>query len=106
MAEVLISNTYFLHFDKKQLKQMQPYAPLATLYAASVLRENNFEVEFFDTTFRKSPQEIKEVFESHLSPLTSHVFIICDDGFNYLTKMCLTNMRDAAFQMIAIAKSF
>jgi hypothetical protein len=27
-------------------------------------------------------------------------FIIYDDGFNYLTKMCLTNMREAAFEMI------
>ena len=31
-------------------------------------------------------------------------FVIYDDGFNYLTKMCLTNMRDAAFKMIHIAK--
>src|SRR6266446_1699969 len=102
MAEVLISNTYFLHFDKKQLKQMQPYAPLGTLYAASVLRENGFDVKFFDTTFRKSPHEIHSPFTIHHSPF----FIICDDGFNYLTKMCLTNMRDAAFEMIAIAKRF
>ena len=27
-----------------------------------------------------------------------------DDGFNYLTKMCLTNMREAAFKMIKLAK--
>src|SRR6185503_15308848 len=67
-----------------------------------------------------SPREIEPVFlshvspftshvsrlRSHVSPLTSHVFVIYDDGFNYLTKMCLTNMRDAAFEMIAIAKSF
>ncbi|HYV93700.1 MAG TPA: radical SAM protein [Chitinophagales bacterium] len=102
MAEVLISNTYFLQFDKKQLKQMQPYAPLGTLYVASVLRQNGFDVSFFDTTFRKSPHEIHSPFTIHDSPF----FIICDDGFNYLTKMCLTNMREAAFEMIAIAKRF
>ena len=28
-----------------------------------------------------------------------------DDGFNYLTKMCLTNMRDAAFKLAQYAKS-
>ncbi|MGB3076902.1 MAG: radical SAM protein, partial [Chitinophagales bacterium] len=33
-------------------------------------------------------------------------FVIYDDGFNYLTKMCLTNMREAAFEMIAIAKQY
>jgi radical SAM superfamily enzyme YgiQ (UPF0313 family) len=27
-----------------------------------------------------------------------------DDGFNYLTKMCLTNMRQAAFKMCKLAK--
>ena len=32
------------------------------------------------------------------------VFVIYDDGFNYLTKMCLTNMREAAFRMIKLAK--
>jgi anaerobic magnesium-protoporphyrin IX monomethyl ester cyclase len=30
--------------------------------------------------------------------------VIYDDGFNYLTKMCLTNMREAAFTMCRIAK--
>ena len=30
--------------------------------------------------------------------------IIYDDGFNYLTKMCLTNMREAAFKMIKLGK--
>ena len=128
MTEVLIANTYFLHFDRKQLRQMQPYAPLGTLYAASLLRENGFDVTFFDTTFRKSPQEITQFLDSSQkpkaksqkpeafpdSPLTpvppqtgtdgSRLFIICDDGFNYLTKMCLTNMREAAFEMISIAK--
>jgi anaerobic magnesium-protoporphyrin IX monomethyl ester cyclase len=32
------------------------------------------------------------------------IFVIYDDGFNYLTKMCLTNMREAAFEMIALAR--
>jgi radical SAM superfamily enzyme YgiQ (UPF0313 family) len=30
--------------------------------------------------------------------------VLYDDGFNYLTKMCLTNMREAAFKMIKLAK--
>jgi anaerobic magnesium-protoporphyrin IX monomethyl ester cyclase len=32
-------------------------------------------------------------------------FVIYDDGFNYLTKMCLTNMREAAFKMCKLAKA-
>ncbi|HEY8969675.1 MAG TPA: radical SAM protein, partial [Puia sp.] len=29
-----------------------------------------------------------------------------DDGFNYLTKMCLTNMREAAHRMIGLAREY
>src|ERR1700752_142837 len=106
MAEVLISNTYFLHFDKKQLKQMQPYAPLGTLYAASILRDHGFSVSFFDTTFRKSPDEISPFLSNQRSKIKDQrFFLIVDDGFNYHTKMCLTNMREAAYEMIALAKS-
>jgi len=33
--------------------------------------------------------------------------VIYDDGFNYLTKICLTRMREAAFEMTtAIAAVF
>ncbi len=31
--------------------------------------------------------------------------MIYDDGFNYLTKMCLTNMREAAFRMSKLARN-
>jgi anaerobic magnesium-protoporphyrin IX monomethyl ester cyclase len=32
--------------------------------------------------------------------------VIYDDGFNYLSKMCLTNMREAAFKMAEESKKF
>jgi radical SAM superfamily enzyme YgiQ (UPF0313 family) len=102
MANVLISNTYFLSFDPKQLKLMQPYAPLGTIYAASVLRENGFDVTVHDTIFAAAVNDIIPVFQA----AQPRYFVIYDDGFNYLTKMCLTNMREAAFAMIDIAKKF
>jgi anaerobic magnesium-protoporphyrin IX monomethyl ester cyclase len=40
-----------------------------------------------------------------LKKLKPNFFVIYDDGFNYLTKMCLTNMREAAFEMCKLAKS-
>jgi ABC-type uncharacterized transport system ATPase subunit len=79
---------------------MQPYAPLGTLYAASILREAGFSVQFRDNTFSKSAKQANSLLTTHHSPF----FVICDDGFNYLTKMCLTNMREAAFEMIKKAK--
>src|SRR5689334_14653711 len=98
--KILFSHSYFMRFDPKQWQLGQPYAPLGTLYAAAVIREKGFSVSLFDTMFAHSPQELIPVLEK-TSP---SYFVLYDDGFNYLTKMCLTNMREAAFDMIALAK--
>ena len=102
MAEILITHSYFLRFDPKQWKAQQPYPPLATLYVAAVLRGNGNDIAFHDVMFASSSDEIV----SSIKKENPKYLIICDDGFNYLTKMCLTNMRDAVFEMIAIAKTF
>ncbi len=100
MKKVLFSHSYFLRFDPKQWKIQQAYPPLATLYAASLLKQLGYQVELFDTMFSLSPDEIIPILEKS----NPEYFIVYDDGFNYLTKMCLTNMREAAFRMIALAK--
>ena len=98
--KVLITHSYFLRFDPKQWDLQQPYAPLGAMYAAAVLRKMNCEVRFHDTMFAEKGDEV-------IVPLKEQQpdwMIIYDDGFNYLTKMCLTNMREAAFEMIELAK--
>jgi anaerobic magnesium-protoporphyrin IX monomethyl ester cyclase len=101
MKKILITHSYFLRFDKKQWITGKPYAPLGTLYAVSYLQKHNYSVSFFDTMFVNSPESIiPEIEKSH-----PDIFVIYDDGFNYLTKMCLENMRDAAFKMIQFAKA-
>jgi anaerobic magnesium-protoporphyrin IX monomethyl ester cyclase len=100
MKQILFTHSYFLRFDPKQLKMGQPYAPLGTLYAAAVMRESGYEVALHDVQFSNGPEEVLPV----LDKLKPNYFVIYDDGFNYLTKMCLTNMREAAFKMIAFAK--
>lgn len=100
--KVLFTHSYFLQFDIKQLNTNTPYPPLATIYAASLLRENGHEVKVADIQFAKSAEEIRRYFDDFKPDL----FVIYDDGFNYLTKMCLTNMRHAAFKMQQIAKEF
>ncbi len=102
MRSVLFSHSYFLRFDPKQWSNGQPYAPLGTLYAASLLRQEGYKAALFDTMFAASPEELSPV----LDQVAPGYFVLWDDGFNYLTKMCLTNMRQAAFRMIAIAKDF
>ncbi len=99
--KVLVTHSYFLHFDKKQFELSKPYPPLATLLAASVLRKNGHEVIFHDVSFDVSLDAIRNC----LIQIKPDVLLICDDGFNYLTKMCLSNMRQAAFEMLSFSKS-
>jgi anaerobic magnesium-protoporphyrin IX monomethyl ester cyclase len=77
-----------------------PYAPLGTLYAMSYLRAKGYEVKLHDTMFCSSADEIAPVLEE----FKPDILISYDDGFNYLTKMCLTNMREACFTMQQLAK--
>lgn len=97
---VLFTHSYFLRFDPKQWKQQQPYPPLATIQAASFIRDHNYAVELFDVMFERDANAVSNT----ISKFNPDVFVIYDDGFNYLTKMCLTNMRKAAFDMIKLAK--
>ena len=97
---ILFSHSYFLRFDKKQWKLGQPYAPLGTIFAASLLRKNGYDVALFDSMFAEKPEEVIR----YLEEFRPSIFVIYDDGFNYLTKMCLTNMREAAFRMAEFAK--
>lgn len=89
-----------MRFDPKQWNLGQPYPPLGTILAAAVLREAGHEVELFDSQFAHSAEEVIPYFDQ----FKPDIFVVYDDGFNYLTKMCLTNMREAAFRMQEIAK--
>ena len=101
MLDVVFSHSYYYKFDAKQWKNQTPYPPLGTLYAASYLRENGYKVGVFDANLLDDPKTIKPYLETQ----KPSVFVLYDDGFNYLTKMCLTTMREAAFEMIKIAKN-
>jgi len=98
--KVLFTHSYFLQFDPKQFETAQPYPPLGTLYAMAYLRDKGYEVKLHDTMFCSSASEIIPL----LDEFKPDVLISYDDGFNYLTKMCLTNMREACFEMQQLAK--
>lgn len=100
MKKILFTHSYFYRFDKKQWETKQPYPPLGTIYAAAVMREAGYEVSLFDTALIDTPEKIISI----LLQQNPDYLVIYDDGFNYLTKMCLTNMREAAFRMAEIAK--
>jgi anaerobic magnesium-protoporphyrin IX monomethyl ester cyclase len=101
MKKVLIAQSYFYKLDTKQWQTKQPYPPLGTLLAASVVRSADFDPKVFDVGLIDDPSTISVPLQEY-SP---DYFIIYDDGFNYLTKMCLTVMREAAFTMAALAKA-
>ncbi len=80
---------------------MMPYAPLGTLYAASTLRAAGYSVALFDSMLAENGKEFLNALDEHV-PRT---VVIYDDDFNYLTKMCLSRMRNAAFAMVASARA-
>ncbi|WDF53808.1 B12-binding domain-containing radical SAM protein [Mucilaginibacter sp. KACC 22063] len=100
--KVLLTHSYFLRFDQKQWETGQPYPPLATLIAAAIMRDKGYEVDFFDTMFAFDANDV----ENALYSQSPKYFVVYDDCFNYLTKMCLTNMREAAFEMFGLAKKY
>ena len=102
MKKVLLTHSYFYQFDAKQWAMGQPYAPYATLIVAALLKKNGYEVVFFDTNLRENVAEIIPFFEKEKPDF----LVIFDDSFNYLSKMCLTNMREACFEMLALGKKF
>jgi len=101
MNNILFTHSYFLRFDPKQWSLGQPYPPLGTLYAAALMRENGYQTALFDTMFVADVNEVVTAIDMQKPDF----FVIYDDGFNYLTKMCLTNMRGAAFGMCKLAKA-
>jgi anaerobic magnesium-protoporphyrin IX monomethyl ester cyclase len=95
VADVLLTHSYHLPYDPKQVRKMQPYAPLGTLYAATTLRCADIRVAVFDTM-------LQDPIYGFLAALNEHnpkIIVIYEDDFNFLSKMCLTRMRDVAWQI-------
>lgn len=100
MTDLLFGQAYYLRFDAKLWAAMEPYPPLGALYAAAVLRERGFEVALFDSMLAGSEEEWAEALDRYRPRFA----VIYEDNFNYLTKMCLLRMREAAFTMISMAR--
>jgi anaerobic magnesium-protoporphyrin IX monomethyl ester cyclase len=95
VTDVLLTHSYHLPYDRKQLRKMQPYLPLGTLYAASVLRAQDLPVAVFDTMLSDPVSGFPAALTQHCPKLVA----IYEDDFNFLSKMCLTRMRELAWQL-------
>lgn len=102
MIDVLLTHSYHLYNDRKQSRKMQPYPPLGTLYAAALLRERGFTVTLFDSML----EDPKTGFPELMARTQPRVVAIYEDNFNFLSKMCLSRMRQIAFEMIDTARSW
>jgi len=97
--KVLFGQSYYLRFDPKLYAAMQPYPPLGTLYAASYLRSRGYGVDLFDAMLAESESE----WDVALERSQPGIAVLYEDNFNYLSKMCLLRMREAAFAMVRMA---
>jgi anaerobic magnesium-protoporphyrin IX monomethyl ester cyclase len=74
---------------------MQPYTPLGTLYAATALRDNGISVAAFDPML----EEPTAPFAAMLMRQKPKIVAVYEDDFNFLSKMCLTRMREVAWDI-------
>jgi len=100
MTDVLLTHSYHLFYDRKQVRKMQPYPPLGTLYAAALLRLQGFSVAVFDPMLNDPEAGFADAVRTH----KPRIVAVYEDNFNFLSKMCLTRMRAVAFNMLETAR--
>jgi radical SAM superfamily enzyme YgiQ (UPF0313 family) len=100
LAEVLVTHTYHLPYDQKQAEKMQPYLPLGTLYAASALLHQGIPVAVFDPMLEPPFPGMDDLLQEQ----RPRILVIYEDDFNFLSKMCLTRMREIAWEFARKAR--
>jgi anaerobic magnesium-protoporphyrin IX monomethyl ester cyclase len=100
VADILLTHSYHLYYDRKQTRKMRPYPPLGTLYAAALLRSAGLSVALFDTMLNDPEQGFQAALEEH----RPRVVVVYEDSFNFLTKMCLSRMREVAYHILEASR--
>jgi len=101
MLKIQVSHSYFLRYDPKQWERGKPYPPLATIQVAALLRRHGHRVGLFDAMLAEGV----EAYEPALRAAQPELVVFYEDNFNFLTKMCLSRMREAACRMIGEARA-
>ena len=100
MLKILVGHAYYLKYDQKQWERGKPYPPLATIQVAALLRQLGHEIALFDAMLAEGVKD----FDASLHDVRPDLVVLYEDNFNFLTKMCLDCMREAACRMIAEAR--
>jgi anaerobic magnesium-protoporphyrin IX monomethyl ester cyclase len=80
---------------------MQPYTPIGTLYAATALRDSGISVAVFDSMLEDPAVKLPFALERDLPKIVA----VYEDDFNFLSKMCLTRMREVAWEIAKLART-
>jgi len=99
---VLLTHSNHVFSDEKQRQKMEPYPPLQTILAAAVLRKAGLAVDVCDTAL-DSPEEVLTRAIRKAAPC---LVVVCEDDFNFLTKMCLSRNRELAFWTANLASEY
>lgn len=101
MLTIQVGHSYFLRDDRKQWERGKPYPPLATIQIAALLRDGGHAVSLFDAMLADGVGD----YAPALQDAAPDLVVFYEDNFNFLTKMCLSRMRDAACRMIGEARA-
>src|SRR5690242_15326315 len=91
MLRIQVGHSYFMRYDRKQWERGKPYPPLATIQVAALLRQMGHQISLFDAMLAEGVEDYAHT----LHGATPDVVVFYEDNFNYLTKMCLSRMREA-----------
>jgi len=100
-STILLTHSNHVFYDAKQTQKMQPYPPLQTLLAAAVLRQAGFTVEVCDISLESPEEKLKRAID-RMAPC---FVVVCEDDFNFLSKMCLSRNRELAFWIASAARA-
>jgi anaerobic magnesium-protoporphyrin IX monomethyl ester cyclase len=101
MLRIQVAHSYFLRYDQKQWERGKPYPPLATIQVAEMLRQAGHEVALFDAMLADDVDE----YAATLRGAPPDLVVLYEDNFNFLTKMCLDRMHQAACRMVSEARA-
>jgi radical SAM superfamily enzyme YgiQ (UPF0313 family) len=95
----LLTHSNHVYSDPKQVSKMQPYPPLQTILAAAVLEQHGIATALYDPTLAAAHDGFCAAIALHRPRL----IVVCEDDFNFLSKMCLARNRELAFWMARAA---
>lgn len=62
--KIFLTHAYYLIEDANELRIMKPYVPLGILYISSYLKQQGFNIELYDSTFKSFEDQKNKLIES------------------------------------------